>query len=195
MTEQAVVEQTEEQSQTASEEAGAQDMDLDTLLKEFEVEPPETKADEEPKLSPDDVREAVRFARESRERSAREATDKAISEAVKVAKDELTDLPVELSDRAVRGLLEAYAGENPKFTQAFVNRHKNPDAWNKALRVVAKDFRNDFSPVDRNATDDREAIASAVRAASTPAQRSEETPDWGRMSDAEFNRRKRDLGG
>jgi hypothetical protein len=188
-----VVDATKGQPPAGAAEAGAQDMDLDSLLAQFEVEPPEQEV-AAPKLSPDDVRSAVQYAKSEQERRAKEGTDKAISEAVKTVKEELGDLPVHLSDRAARGLLEAYAAENPKFTQAFMHRQKNPEAWNKALRAVGKEFRSDFAPVDRNATDDREAITSAVRAASTPAQRSADQPNWHQMSDAEFNRRKREMG-
>lgn len=190
--EQAVVGKTEGQSMTGAEGSDAQDetFDLDALLSEFDEPDGESPNDKAPardaKISPDDIRFAVDQARSRAEREAQEATNRAIADAVSTVKPELADLPVDLSDRVVRGALEAYAHENPKFAQAFMHRSRNPEAWTKALRAVAKELKADFSPVDRDATSDRESLASAVRAASTPAQRQDDAPDFNNMSDAQF---------
>ena len=76
----------------------------------------------------------------------------------------------------------------------------DPAGWNKILSATAREFSKEFtSPADKDLTEDREAIAAAVRNASS---KTPEAPDEDArrreirgMSDPELLAEKRKLGG
>ena len=186
---QAVVEQTDAQATPAVEGAGAQD-DLDTLLKEFEGTQ-ETKSETKTETKPDTTtedREAIEWAKQQRVKTYLDETRSAINEAAKAVKG---DLPVD--DELAEGFLHAKAFKDERFKQAFINREKSPDAWSKVLKGMNAEFAKKFADMpDAQVSEDRAAVAAAVRGASTKA--SEPTPpDFSKMSDAEFRKFKESL--
>lgn len=185
--EQAVVEQTDEQAKPASEGAGAQD-DLDSLLKEFEQPVQETKSDTKTETKPDGLEEVISFVREQKQAQLADSSRKALNEAVKTVKGDL-----KVDDELVEGFLHARASKDQRIAQAWVNRDKNPQAFASVLKTLGKELSGKFADMpDSQVTEDRAAVAAAVRGASTKASESP-PPDYSKMSDAEFKRHKESL--
>lgn len=203
--EQSAVEPTDDGTATSpSEESGAQDESLETLLQQWEESEAaesgdsdsDTKGGQTDKpgsTSTDtDTAELVRWAREERERSIAERAERDVNEAIETLKDGWDDPP---PDRVLKGDLHRAAAEDPRFLQAFQQRHRNPEAWKRILKAQQRELRAEFeSRPDREATDDRRAVESAVRSSSRAPQPAAEPSkeDWNKMSDAEFERRKRE---
>jgi len=183
MVEQAVVETTEGQPEAGAEAADAQD-NVEALLKEFDDSSPDkTEVNvESEKLSADEVREAVDFYRSQRSQNA-------IQEVVDLAKPVFEGLGLNVSDKVVRAMMEDSARDNTPFLNAFANRSRNPEAFGKLVRAVAKDAAKELNPTDPNATADVNAMTAAVRASQTPASRADNAEYEQKirsMSDAEF---------
>lgn len=85
--------------------------------------------------------------------------------------------------------LNTQAGKNPKLAQAWANRHSNPDAFQKVIGSLAKQFQGKFN-IDQKVTSDMDSVTSAVRSASTKSPEQETPKDWGAMSDVEFEKEK-----
>lgn len=182
---QAVIDADATESQSAKD-VDAQD-DLESLLSEYETAT--TKSE-----PADEVKEAVSWINEQRIKSEKEAEETAIKNAVNSIKTGLEDLDFEPTDGMIRGMLQDNAHNDPSIAKAFIHRNENPKAWDIALKRALKNIKQDLS-IDRKATSDREAIASAVRSASTKQPTPESPPDLNRMSDAEFQRYKMGLRG
>lgn len=163
-----------------TEDKGAPDPSIDELLKQFEATetPPEQQPDE---IKADDLKEFVREAKADRTERLREKTDKAVSEAVKAVKGDL-----DLDDGVVKDLLYGRASTDPRFLRAFQMRHENPTAWEGVQKAFGRELAEKMVKPDQNLTDDHAAVEAAVRSASTGSS-DEAPPDFGSMSDAEFN--------
>lgn len=155
--------------------------DLDSLLKEFESgtkvadSPPEPK----PATDPPDW--------------AKEIQRRYIQDDVKKVTDEIFD-GLEVSDRLKSAWIDQIAREKPGVSRAFLNRQNDPATWNKVLRGLKPEALRDFpnaKKVDPEATADREAVAAAVRGASTKVA-ADPAPDFSKMSDAELSKWKQD---
>jgi hypothetical protein len=111
-----------------------------------------------------------------------------MSETVKKVRGDLD--PDVFSDTLVKAYINARADEDPRLAKAWVDRHANPKAFNRVVEQIGREFRQKLSKLpDKQATEDREAVTAAVRGASTPASPAS-SPDFGRMSDAEFLKEK-----
>lgn len=92
--------------------------------------------------------------------------------------------------------LNAQALRDPRLNRAYANRESNPKAWDKVWSSLKQDFAKRYGKkVDKQVTESRDAVASAVRSASTAA------PDRGltdkevvSMSKADFDEAQRKLG-
>lgn len=169
------------------EDVNAQD-DLDSLLSEYDTEVKKVEPTEP------DIKEAVSWINEQRIKSEKEAEETAINNAVDTIKAGLEDLDFTPTNGMIRGMLQDNASKDPAIAKAFIHRFENPKAWDSALKRALKNIKQDLS-IDTKATSDREAIASAVRSASTKQPTPEAPPDLNRMSDAEFQRYKMGLRG
>lgn len=170
-----------------TEDKGAQEPSIDQLLEQFaktETSPEQTS--KETDIGVDDLKEVVSYVREDRDRQTREQTQTDISSAVKAVKGDL-----EIDDDLVEGLLYRKASTDPRFLRAFQLRHENPSTWADMQKAMNRDLAAKASAKpDQNLTDDRAAVEAAVRSASTGSTE-EAPPDFGSMSDAEFNAWKR----
>jgi len=173
--EQAVI-KTDAEVEPSVEDNDAQD--LDALLREYD------EGTQEPKQAPSEEKELLEYLKQQRDADLVKQTQEDLNNAVTLVQEGLSDLPVKVSNRVVKGLLNEIAYEDQRLKTAFENRHKNPQAWNRIVKQVRKTVREDFS-VDKTLTDDRDAVASAVKSASTTKE-ADETPNIGRMSDSEF---------
>lgn len=97
------------------------------------------------------------------------------------------DLPADyFDDTLVKSWINARADEDPRLAQAWVNRHTNPKQFEKVVGSLKGEFAKKYGKLpDKQATDDRIAVADAVRGASTKAPVGQ-APDFSRLSDAQF---------
>jgi len=197
---QAVATETNEAAKPAPEAVGGAPDELDALLKQFETpaeQKPKTESKPEPKPEPsEDLKELANYVRAKRDEESRQATRDDLAKAVTAVKTEIDDGGVKLPDRLVRGALRDMAEEDPRFLRAWAERSVNPRAWEQVLKAAAKEIRKELeSSPDPQATEDKAAVRAAVRSASTRTPEPEpfDTKKLNSMSDAEFNRKKREL--
>lgn len=88
------------------------------------------------------------------------------------------------------GWIDQLARKNPALGRAFLNKTNDPRAWEQAEKAISKKIRDEFksSQVDETATADHEAVAQAVRGASTNKVATEPPPKLGGKSNAEFRK-------
>lgn len=193
--EQAVEGETNDTQSDVSEGADAQD-DLDSLLKQFEEDTQEGEQ-QDTDFSKDDLKEAVSYIKESQEREWREKTQADIEKSVKSTQEVLQESGFDLPDNLVEGYLNLKAQRDRRVLNAFNQRQKSPDTWNQVLKGVSKELVNTLkNQPDKEATSDHEAVASAVRSASTKTPEpdvkvSKDSLD--QMSDREFNKLMREM--
>lgn len=133
---------------------------IDDFLKEYETDHQPQKVEQ-----PTDNAEIMDWIRSQKQEKEREQYQQGVNNAVESIKKDLGD--VKISDRVIRGMLHDLANQNPKVNTAFNNRFTDPGTWNRVLKAAAKDFAKEFQTPDPEMTRDREAVASAVRSAST----------------------------
>jgi hypothetical protein len=123
------------------------------------------------------------WAQDLRNRLFKEDLNKAVSNI-------FGELKIALPVEAKIGWIDQLAINNPALGRAFMDRINNPRAWEQAEKAISKKIWNDFksSQVDETATADHEAVAQAVRGASTNKVATEPAPKFGRMSNAEFRK-------
>lgn len=167
---------------TAEQESAQTDeKPLDQLLEEFNSEFDEdTKPEDD--VKPDDIEQVKEFMTEYRH----EQTDKAVSQAAQTVVKALgEDLPVQVTEDMVTDLLYGRASRDKRFLTAFVNRGKDPKAWNQVLGGVASKIKSDFGePIDTEVTKDRQAVTQSIRGNS---KTEDEAPDFSGWSDRRFN--------
>ena len=87
-------------------------------------------------------------------------------------------------------LLYGKASRDARFLNAFVQRNSKPEEWNKVLKGYANKIKSDFGkPIDKQVTDDREAVVNSIRGKSTTVE--DETPNFSGWSDNRFEHWKR----
>lgn len=173
--------------------------DLNALLKEFDdsnddgskgsSDDKQPKAEKsEQKSESSDLHASVRELLERDQRREREELKRQfeadMKETVKAIRGEIPDS--QASDRFVRVWLETAADEDPRLATAWANRKKDPKAFNRIVDRLSRDFAKEYANrPDRNVTEDREAVAAAVRGASTKTPE-DKAPSYNSMSDADF---------
>lgn len=194
----AVADNTQEapKEEAPAESGAAQDDGLDALLKEFDqrkeaVVPKEEPLQAEPTKTPElsltalaaiEQRLNQQEAREQRrelERVFNRFTDGVQADAIDA-----------------EAFLNAAALRDPRINQAYTMRATNPKTWDKIEGTLKTEFARRFGKkVDRQVTESKEAVASAVRNASTAAPNKEITDaDVKSMSKDEFDDIQRKLG-
>lgn len=98
---------------------------------------------------------------------------------------------LKIPTRVAKGWIDQMANEDPRIQRAFAERHTNPQAWERVEKGLSREFAKEMkalTDIDPNATEDRAAVAAAVRGAST--QRAPETPapNYSQQSNAEYRR-------
>lgn len=160
--------------------------DLDALLAQFnqqtapaKTEPvsptPQTNQQQQPAPTQPDpmvLRMAQRIERED------------LNKLVKEVKGDL-----DFDDDLVEGWIDAQARKDPRLQKAWLERDTNPQGFQKIAKGLAQEFAKRTSKrVDPQLTEDRAAVAAAVRGAST--QRAPETPppNYSQQNNAEYRR-------
>ena len=154
--------------------------DLDTLLAEFNqqtapktdpVSPPQTQ--QQP-VQPDPLvtRLYQRFEKED------------ISKLVKDVKGDLDE-----DDEMVEAWVDAKARRDPRLQQAWMEREAKPQAFQKIAKELGREFAKRASKrPDPQATEDRNAVAAAVRGASTNRVPDAQAPNHSMQNNAEFRK-------
>ena len=189
MTDEQAATQTDDQPKAGAEGKGEQD--LDSLLREFEDDEPEKSSSEKtttenPKK--EDSGELTSFVRDMREKYIRDETEKGMTEVTKSIKG---DLPI--ADDLVRGLLEVRAIKNPKIANAYVNRHKNPDAWKGVEGNLRRELKGMIENLSDKSGASKQKVMEAVRNVQT--QSPADTPDFTKMNNSQFEQWKRSQSG
>ena len=163
--------------------------DLDTLLSQYEAQtkvapasPPQTPQQTQPQTPTID---ADRFRR-IEDRLFKQDLDEAVSGIV-------GDLKV--PRRMATGWLDQMARERPAIANAFMQKDSNPQGWKQVQNSLAKEFAREVESVsfDKNVSEDRSAVAAAVRGASTKAP-TDPPPNYASMSNAELRDEMRKMG-
>lgn len=186
--EQAVVGETDDQPKVDTEvkDAQADDTDdLDKLLAEYEKsagsDDTSSKPGESGEAQDQDLRKEIESLRND---FARMSTQEDLSKAVKAVRGDLD--PEAFDDKFMELWLDRQAIEDPRLQQAWANRQNNPKQFEKVLSSLNKNFTKKFGSLpSKEMTDDREAVAQAVRGASTKAPEGK-APEYGSKSDQEF---------
>ena len=168
------------------EDKGASD-DLDSLLDQFTEE---TKPVEQP-IDQSDVKEVVNWVNDQRSKEVKQEETTAVNSAVETIKSSL-ELDFTPTDGMIKGMLQNLASEDPAVAKAFAQRHQNPQAWKSALNRATNAIKEDLN-IDLKATEDRNAIASAVRSASTKQPEPAQEVNIAGMTDYEFQQHKANL--
>lgn len=177
---QAVVDETKVSAtpDTAVDSARKDDSDIDALLAEFDqktqatASPPETKTKTEELPAPE---------------WAKNILTRIANEEVKKVSDDIFE-GLEVSERVKNSYLDSYAREYPAARAAFENKERDPRTWARWQKVIKGEAQKELShlrKVDSEATADRDAVAAAVRGASTKVA-AEPAPRLGEMSDNEL---------
>ena len=171
-----------------NKDARAEGDDLDAVLKEFDTA---TAAD--PKPEPKPGADTTSKADPAIAEVQRYIYRKDMDDLVKSVRGDLD--PDVFDSEMVESWVDGQARKDQRLTQAWLNRHNNPAQFERVKSELAKSFGKKFSKLpDRQATEDSEAVAAAVRGAS---QRAPETkaPDYSKLSDAELQAEKDKLFG
>ncbi len=183
---QAVVDESKAAAVPAATDDSARDNvdPLDKLLSQWDEDQKAKQAPVSPPVpptqQPQDTISPERF-----NRVEQYLRDKELSEAIS---EIFGDMKV--PRRAARGWLEEIARENPAIGLAYASKDRDPRTWDKFKRSLEREARQDFQPtqVDETVTADREAVAQAVRGASTTKVPAEPAPKLGNKSNAEFRK-------
>lgn len=147
---------------------------LETLLREFDA-PPKPESQPQPPVAstkppetapaaidPAKVGKVVEFVEGIQQRELKQATETALKDAVttvKTAAEALKGLP----DKLIRGALYDQADSDPRFMQAFMGRHKNPESWNRVLSAFAQNLAKEVPNADNTRlASDQAALRAAV---------------------------------
>lgn len=181
---QTVVDETETGATPPAEETNARTEDLDALLAQYTQEtkspPPATEA-AAPEVTAlkaefDSLKGEVQQMRQMRFQQELSATVKAVK----------GDLDF-ISDKLAEAWLDAEAREDDRLQRAWLEKEKNPRAWQKIQGELSKKFQGQFSKMpDRNATEDREVVSALVRGNTSTKVPDDPAPDFASMSDAEL---------
>ena len=187
--EQAVIEdQPDEQATPVAEGADAQDDDLEKILAEFDAG---DKAETTPEQQGgDDTLKKLQAIEQRLEQQQYQADMNNVVAKVR------GDIPADVFDDVdVEAWVDAQARREPKLQKAWVNRHKDPKAFDRVVAGLGKKFANKFASLpDPNATEDREAVTQAVRGSSNKAPEGGDVPNFASMTDGEAREAMKKMG-
>ena len=183
ITEQTVVEESKAPAQPDAAETSARETDdLDALLKEYETSarPPETQP--EPKAAPQKTDSGAELS-DVRQYIFNQDMEKTIGK-VRGGLD-----PDYFDDKLVKGWINEQAIDDPRLATAWQQRYANPKQYQKVVDQLSQKFAKKYGKMhDREATENREVVAAAVRGASTKAPE-HKAPDYSNMSNPEYRQK------
>lgn len=178
---------TEAAAPPAAEASSAQDntSSLEALLGEYDaaVTPPPAPAAAATQPPPPEWQQVKSEIDAFRAERAAERERNDYANVIKEVKGDL-DVP----DYVVRGWLSHTADQNPRASEIWNNRDRNPQAAKKLIASLKSDFQKENrKSVDPAATADTAAVAAALKGTSTKAPE-EKAPDYGAMDNASFQK-------
>lgn len=197
-TTQPVVEPTVAPAPQAGEAEGARkDPDLESLLAEFDQEvktEPAKPPEPTPQPQPNEFQVAAKL--QTIERTAaewqRRIERQDIDSLVKRVRGDID--PETVDDQDVEDWLNGQAMRNPALANAWVNRQANPKQFAKIEQELQRQYAEKFErrasrKVDAGVTEDRIAVAAAVRgASSTKVAPAEPSPELGKLSNSQLRK-------
>lgn len=181
----------------AAADSARNEDDLDALLAQFEDKGdarPSTPTKPEPKaVQADEIAAARDEVLRARDEILREKWTKDMRATVAAVRGELpSDI---FDDKLVQAWIEARAMDDSRLTQAWKDRDANPQQFKRIVGALGREFTQKYGKLpDKNATEDREAVAAAVRGASTKAPEGK-PPDFSGMQNREYNQTVKQLYG
>ncbi len=172
----------------ADANSSAQEPTLEQLLDEYDrsVQRPSPQPDPAPQYQPQAQEAPPVDYRRIQQLEQKLFMDEVNQTADKIFGD------IKLPHDAKIGWLDQKARQIPEAAAAFQTRHNNPRQWAKWERYLSREAESAFkSTVDSVATEDRDAVAAAVRGASTKVT-AEPPPSFGHMSNSEFRKNVRE---
>jgi hypothetical protein len=177
----------------AAESGAAQEDGLDELLKEFDAK---REAAKEPAAAPEPKTPELPIeVVATLEKRLNDYEAKQTRRELENLFDRFTT-GVQADSLDAEAFLNAKALRDPRINQAYIQRESNPKRWDKVEAELQKEFSRRFGKkVDKQVTESRDAVASAVRSASTAApQRDITQRDVETMSKSDFDDLSRKLG-
>lgn len=189
---QTVVDDTEQTVQPVEQVQNAQADDLDAILKQFEDETRPQPQPEQTSKRPDDMSALADKVRNLEEQLWNREARTDLGEAVKTVRGDLD--PRVFKDSFIQAWIDGEARDNQGLQTIWQERHIKPQRYHQVLQGLRKKLADDFAKMpDAQATEDREAVAAAVRGSSTKAPE-QKAPDLGKMTDGEFEAYKQSIG-
>lgn len=174
------------QPDNAGDSARVETDDLDQLLNDpaFNEQPRSTEKTQPEQTGTEVVKEAGAEVLAARDEIRQERFQKDMNDTIEVVRG---DLPGTFFDKTfVKAWIDARATEDPRLAQAWVKRHQNPQEFKRVQSALSKEFAKKYGKLpDKQATEDHETVAAAVRGASTKVPEGK-APDYQAMSDAEY---------
>lgn len=178
---------------TASAAAG--DTDLDGLLNEFNEEATPKPGQPDVAGLVKGLEPLVRYVEEDKREKQAAQQQEVVDQAISFLKEE--DALKEVDEEILHGSLLARYNKDEAFRSAHDNRGTDANAWSKALEGARKSLVEKVSSLPGNTVrSDVEAATAAVRGSSEQQSSDDEglsTEDLNKMSDAEFERHKRQV--
>jgi len=163
--------------------------ELDKLLSEYDQSnktssTPEPARPESTGTADTDLKALADEVRGLRTERQKETFRKDMDAMVKNVRGNLD--PEFFDDVLVESWIDAQARQDSRLLQVFANRHDNPKQFAKIVDTLNRNFARKWSKLpDKGATEDRAAVAAAVRGASTTAP-PEKPPEYASKSNTEF---------
>lgn len=181
---QPVVTETKEPTKSAPEATDARKAEpsLDDLLAEFGTKTREAAKPSTPETKPATATDPnlVEQVNTLSHEFARYASRADMDATIKAIRGDLD--PEVFDDVLVESWLDSQARQDPRLTQAWLERREKPKQFEKVRAELGRSFGKKFSKLpDKAATEDREAVTAAVRGASTKAPE-DRPPSYGSMS-------------
>lgn len=183
-TRQTVVDETKTSAQPEAKVDGARNDgdDLDTLLAQFNqettkptpVSPPveQQQTKPAPAQDPNLARVLHRIERDD------------ISSLVKEVKGDLDH-----DDEMVEAWIDTRARKDVRLQRAWLERDVNPQAFQRIAKELGREFaKRNSRKIDPQATEDREAVAAAVRGASSNRAPESAPPNYGKMTSIDYRK-------
>jgi len=131
------------------------------------------------------VSQMANYLSQVQQREMKAQLEKDISTAVSTV-NEVVGHP---KPKVIEAMLDAKARENPKFQALWNQRHNKPDAWNQALKAVAREFSKELEvQVDPKLVQSQQARRIAQKQMATTAKDSNEN-EWDGISEADFGQK------
>lgn len=171
---------------------------LESLYQEYNVQPTgeqpppqQTSSEQTPPEKEDAAAIQQEIARFRQELAAERQTKAAVAEqedfqhAIAAVSQEAE---LEGKDTVIRGYLIAKAHEDERLRALWDKRKENPQAWSKALKILAGEVKKEFAVPNPQLEENQRAMEESQRTQSTtaPPPKSKEE-DVLRMSQAEFS--------